>query len=285
MTSKHNHFCLLIHCLQRDGSGKAKAHPELFIPMKDIEELILSIKRLEYRFGLPSTLTPSDDPTCVFTFDDGYFNNSCFLELAEKHDVPFILFLNSYNIIHQVPFIWDVWEATRDEKWGFSSAHYQSLYENLSPSEKASLMNDDHRPFTLQELTAFAAHPLTWLGPHTHTHQPLVGRHFANSDFEIEENRRFLKNFPKVLPNDLSLPCGLYTASTMRKLLRKFERVYTIDGGGFSAADRAINRISLVHPDMGGTLMSQIERSYRWRARLKRKLVNWRYSSDLTYRF
>ena len=103
-------------------------------------------------------------------------------------------------------------------------------------------------------------------------------------DREIGENLSFLSGFKNALTDDFSLPCGLHTRRLTRKLLARFKRIYTIDGGGFSPQDRVINRISLINPDVGGPLRDQIQQSFSVKARLLRKAINIRYSNRLLYR-
>jgi len=273
-----------MHCIRDKSAPEPIAHRELFIHISEVETLIRNLKQEGYRFALPGDIGQSDGLVCSLTFDDGYFNNRYFLEVAEKYGVPFILFLTSYNVIHQIPFIWDIWEATRTEKWRTSSADYRNLYENLNPNEKNLLNNDSHRPFTQEELDAFAAHPFVYLAPHGHTHQPMVGNYLEVMDAEIDNNLDFLSRYANILKKDFSLPCGLYTGRVKKRLLAHFERIYTIDGGDFLPGDRVIHRISLINPDFGGPLMEQIKRSFGIKSRLLRKAINIRYSSSLFYR-
>jgi len=282
MSFNQEHICLVIHCLKRKSSPPFLAHKELFIQLKDVEKMIRTLRQAGYKFVLPMNIKESDGPTCSLTFDDGYFNNSYFLELAEKYNTPFILFLTSYNIVSQTPFIWDIWEATRGNKLRMSYLiNYRKLYEKLRPEEKDLLKNENHRPYTMDELKIFASHPLAYLAPHTHTHQPIIGKYITNMDSELQENISFLNFFSGTLVDDFSLPCGLYTSSTKKRLLDRFKRIYTIDGGGFSPSDRVINRISLINPDVGGDLMAQIEKSFQRKSRLLRKIANIRYSNSL----
>jgi hypothetical protein len=278
-------LCLVIHCISNKISPAPQVHPELFIPLADVQELLIYLKAEGYCFKLPGDIGRSDGPVCSLTFDDGYFNNSYFLESAEKYGIPFILFLTSYNVIHQVPFIWDIWDATRTEKWPISSANYRKLYENLGHDEGDLLSKDSHRPFTRKELDSFAAHPLVYLAPHGHTHQPVVGKYIGSMNTEVDKNLAFLSRYGNTLKEDFSLPCGLGMESVRNKLLTRFERIYTIDGGGFLPGDRVINRISLINPDFGGPLREQIKRSFGIKSRLLRKAINIRYSSSLFYRF
>ena len=240
-------ICLCLHCIKGDSMPEPQAHRELFIGLAELEDLILSLKAEGYRFTLPGDAGKENGPVCSVTFDDGYFNSTLFVETAEKHAIPFILFISSYNVIHRVPFIWDIWEASRTQRWPVSSVSYRRLYESLAPEEKSLLHNDAHRPFTLEELEAFAAHPLVRLAPHGHTHQPLVGGYAEKAGEDLDENLAFLARYKGVLREDFSLPCGLYTRKLTRALLARFTRIYTIDGGGFSPRDRVIR------PDLAGS--------------------------------
>lgn len=260
------------------------AHKELFINLSDVDALVRSLKEDGYRFNLPGSATKEDGPVCSLTFDDGYFNNHHFLEVAEKYGIPFILFIASYNVIHRLPFIWDIWEATRTSKLSTSAADYRKLYESLNRNERDLLYNESHRPFTQEELSAFAAHPLVHLAPHGHTHQPMVGKYLKGMDAEIDNNLTFLAKYKGTLNDDFSLPCGLSTGRVKKRLLTRFQRIYTIDGGGFLPDDRVISRISLVNPDYGGPLKEQIRQSFGLKRRLVRKALNIRYSSSLFYR-
>jgi peptidoglycan/xylan/chitin deacetylase (PgdA/CDA1 family) len=280
----HGHLCLAIHCIRREGSPEPHAHRELFIGIPELEALFASLRDEGYRFALPGEAAEKNGPVCSVTFDDGYYNNRHFLETAEKYSIPFILFVTSYNVMRRIPFMWDVWEATRVGRWPLSSASYKKLYESMSPDERDLLSNDTHRPFAPEELEAFAAHPLVRLAPHGHMHQPMVGKYLEGMDREIGENLSFLSGFKNALTDDFSLPCGLHTRRLTRKLLARFRRIYTIDGGGFSPQDRVINRISLINPDVGGPLRGQIQQAFSVKARLLRKAINIRYSNRLLYR-
>jgi peptidoglycan/xylan/chitin deacetylase (PgdA/CDA1 family) len=281
MNMSTSNICLVIHCIRNPEDAEPKVNRELFINLSDIDVFIKSLKNEGYRFVLPCDVEKTKDPTCCLTFDDGYYNNHHFLELAEKHNIPFILFLTSYNVVNRLPFIWDIWAATRKERWPIVSIDYLKLYEQLNPSERDILNNDSHRPFTQEELEAFSANPLVHLAPHGHTHQPIVGHGLAEMENELEKNLFFLKRFKSVLPDEFALPCGLHTVLSRRKLLAMFRRIYTIDGGGNSPGDRLINRISLISPEYGGALMSQIRTSFKLMPKLKRRIVTSLFSYGL----
>jgi len=279
-----SNICLCLHCIGHETDPEPKAHRELFLPPRELAALFASLKDEGYRFALPGEIAEKSGPVCSVTFDDGYYNNRHFLETAARHNIPFILFVTSYNVVHRIPFMWDVWEATRTGRWPISSVNYKGLYESMKPDERALLSNDTHRPFTPEELGAFATHPLVHLAPHGHTHQPMVGPYLEHFDREIGENLSFLSGFRNARTDDFSLPCGLHTRRLTRKLLTRFKRIYTIDGGGFSPQDRVINRISLINPAVGGPLRGQIQQAFSVKARLLRKAINIRYSNRLLYR-
>ena len=99
----HGHLCLCIHCIRRDGSPEPCAHRELFIGVPELEALFGALKNEGYRFALPGEAAEVSGPVCSVTFDDGYYNNRHFLETAERHNIPFILFFTSYEDPRGVP--------------------------------------------------------------------------------------------------------------------------------------------------------------------------------------
>lgn len=279
------HLCLLAHCVSAPSSGIPLTHPELFIPFECLDELLGQLSDEQFHFCLPGNAVPGVKKTCSFTFDDGYANNMLFLPLAEKYQLPFILFLNSINITEQLPFLWDA--ASLTGTCGMRMVEdYRSAYACLDQSVIQRLLRDEnHRPFTLTELQEFSTNCWVHFALHTHSHQVLVGRFLAQAKMEIEENSRFLSQFPRSLKRDLALPCGLYTPGSANELLKLVDRLYTIDGGGTTQDSPIIHRVSLINPQIGGDLMSQVKKSFSWRAKLRRKIVNFRYAAPFFNRF
>ena len=275
------HLCLLAHGLTVPSSGPPLAHPELFIPLADVDELLGQLADEHFQFVLPGDAAPEARRTCSFTFDDGYANNALFLTLAAKYALPFVLFVSSINIAEQLPFLWDAASLART-RWRHWADDYRQAYRDLDPHAARRLLGDEnHRPFTPEELRAFSGDRWTHLALHTHSHQPLVGRFLARAAQELEENVRFLSQFPRVLLRDLALPCGLYTPLTARRLLNGLvDRIYTTVGGGATRAGPIVHRISLISPGIGGSLMSQIETSFSWKVKLRRQIAIFRYSAS-----
>lgn len=279
------HLCLLAHSISAASSSPPLTHPELFIPLACLDELLEQLAGEQFHFCLPGNAASEARKTCSFTFDDGYANNMLFLPLADKYKLPFMLFLSSINITEQLPFLWDIASLTQGNKIRLVD-DYRSAYAGLDPSVIQRLLHDEnHRPFTLAELHEFTASRWTHLALHTHSHQVLVGRFLAQAAMELEENSRFISQFPRSLMRDLALPCGLHTVGSVNQLLKLVDRVYTIEGGGVGQNPSIIHRVSLTNPQIGGSLMSQIEKSFSWRTKLRRKVVNFRYSAPLLNRF
>ncbi len=269
------HICLLFHSLREGGIAPA-IHPELSVELSQVETLILQLKEEGFHFCLPWE-GAGQKKTCSITFDDGYFNNTLFLSLAEKYHIPFIIFVSTFNVVSQMPFIWDIMKLKGIDDWGFARKNYLDMYEQFKPHDFESLMQFSHRPFTSEELLSFSVNPNVYLGLHTHSHQPLVGDYVDHVDWELDTNLEYLKAFKNILPKDVALPNGMYTQETIKKLRRRFDRIYTIQGGGFSLGASIINRISLINPHFGGDLMLQITKSFSFKRKILRNLKNVKY--------
>jgi hypothetical protein len=122
--------------------------------------------------------------------------------------------------------------------------------------------NDHHRPFSLDELRSFASNKNVNLGLHGHYHQPLISRHTDEWESEISNNRKFFIDNDLKYVNDYSFPSGIYTLKGIKWAKKRFDRVYTINGGTFKPGDNVINRITLISPSVSGrSLTEQIDRS------------------------
>ena len=280
-------LCLLFHCLSVDPTWTPRYHPELFVCGEQLEQFLTDLKRQGYIFRLPNEAQGTEGPVCSVTFDDGYYNVHHFLPIAEKLEIPFLIFLTSYNVQHQVPFIWDLWEAINHSVFEYGSVDYDDFYGRLTAGQKELIYDDNYRPFTKDELEELSASPWVKYGLHSHTHQPLVGIGMEDLKKDLETNRRFLDQFGNALTTDFSLPNGACEPKLIPELLAMFERVYTIEGGCYHTADRVINRISLVNTEMWGSLESQVDRSFSLRSRIRRRfpmLASCKRSADRVVR-
>ncbi|WP_127717836.1 polysaccharide deacetylase family protein [Halobacteriovorax sp. HLS] len=261
-------LCLLFHCIKKETSDYSQVNPSLYISLDEMDDLLGQLKNRGYEFTLPGK--SKEHSSCSITFDDGYSNNILFLDLAKKYKIPFILFLSSYYSENQVPYIWDLMKFHKHNTWSFYKDDYYESLKSLSTNQKMDLMDDSHRPLTIDEIHALDAEDEFYLAPHTHTHQPFYGNFEERSDEEIHKNLKFLKQFKSLIETEFSFPCGISSSKKRKELKNKFERIYTVDGGTYNKDDRVINRISLTSPKYAGPLLDQIENQLKWIYKVKR---------------
>ena len=92
--------------------------------------------------------------------------------------------------MHRIPFMWDIWEATRTGRWP-SRRQLQKALRIHEPGRERT-PEQRHPPALRAEGTgAFAAHPLVRLAPHGHTHQPMVGKYIEGMDPRSAKTFRF----------------------------------------------------------------------------------------------
>jgi hypothetical protein len=267
-------LCLLFHGLKLP-SEQPLVHKELFVNITDCEHLIKNLLDQGYQFTLPDTQAISSTKQCSITFDDGYECVSHFDYISKKYSIPYIIFVNTYNVIKSIPFIWDIWGLIGRGHLNPSSNKYKNLYQeiltnpNFSSSVKTLSEHPLHKPFSEKTLLKILENPLAHVAPHTHYHQPLIN-YTEEEKLDLQENLKLLESFPQVMNKDLSLPCGIHSRKTLRKLSKNFDKIYTIEGGSFSPNQKVINRISLLNPEVGGSLIHQIKRSFSLKLRIRR---------------
>ena len=264
------HIVLTFHCVRKDGSPPPSVFPELHIPERELEELVLQLRERNYRFCWPSEASKflgSDVRTCSITFDDGYANNLLFLRIAEKYSIPFMVFVASFNISDQKPFIWD-YMAHAGEKWDFRSDSYSDLYGGMRPEIVERLMTETYRPMRSDELAKLAASPLVKIGLHSDIHQPFLSERVDFFEEETNRNIEFLNSLSiRTSIQDFAFPNGLFSAAALAWAKLRFERVFTIDPEPRIGKSNVIGRISVIHLPGTRSLMAQVERGYSLRRR------------------
>jgi peptidoglycan/xylan/chitin deacetylase (PgdA/CDA1 family) len=271
-------ICLIFHCLRDSKSLPNEIHPEMFVEKDEVENLILQLIADGFVFKLPRDALKGEK-VCTFTLDDGYANNVLFLDLAKKYKIPFILFINSYNIINQSFFAWDVYVHKYKRMYPISRFDYLNFYKEFNSSECNVTIPKNYRPFSLDGLHRFLDNDYAHLGLHSHCHQPYVGDYLQVCLEDLETNREFVKKFNNHLTDEFALPCGLYTKKTISKLLKKCQYIYTTDGGGFSSQDLVVSRTSLINSNVGGELYGQIQSSFNPLKKIRRKLAIAKHSN------
>ena len=241
----NENICLLIHAIKDPHNSQKQqyCHPNLFLELKDIEDMILSIKERGYEFKLPHEIDPMRSGQCAITFDDGYQNNIYFLSIAQKYQIPFIIFVNSYYIETHRPFPWDI-NQIFPESINLDKSSYISQLNNL-PKEKLKFDNA-HRPFTVEELQNLSKNPLVFFANHTAGHTPIKNRFRYDNLAEIDDCSQFLSKFQNHLEYEFALPNGIYQMAILKNIKQRFKRIYTIRGGAMEGHNGIIHRISLI---------------------------------------
>jgi len=262
-------LCLTFHCLYNKGLENPLVNQELFISSEDIKKLCINLKSKGYNFCLPET-TIKNQRNCIITFDDGYYNNFYFLEIAEELKIPFIIFLSGYNIETNSPFLWDTipYSNINLKYW---NTDYSVSYNKVKESQ-IKLKYSIHRPFSIQELNSIGNRDYLNFGYHGYYHQPFTyfGENFITR--ELNESDKFMNKIMHNKINHFAFPNGLYSFYSKWKIKSKYDFIYTIQSGEFSNKSKFINRFSLLNPDIYGSLEGQILKANRISRRIIRKI-------------
>ena len=119
-------LCLLLHCLCESYDEIPHHGKDLFVSVSDMRTLAEELLTRGYKFA------PPDDPapdTVTLTFDDGYYNNYLFREIASSYSIPYTIFVSAHYVLSGEGFPWFM----NDGK-SYSRLHdfdYYSDYDSL----------------------------------------------------------------------------------------------------------------------------------------------------------
>lgn len=160
------------------------------------------------------------------TFDDGYYNNGLVVPVLEEFGIPAVFFIVTGNVRASKSFWWDVLHRearrqglTRDEVRARSS----ELKREPPEAVEARLVErfgarcfepvgDVDRPFTQEELRAFATHPLVHLGNHTRDHAILTNHRAGDVEARVRGCQEDLAELCGVEPKVIAYPNGNWSA-------------------------------------------------------------------------
>ena len=254
---------------------KAEINKEMFIDINEIEKLIKFLLKKNFRFLFCNEKINSPK-TCSLSFDDGYSGIKKFNEFSKKYSIPYTIFLNSHNILNNLPFIWDIYKYTYGKNFDFLS-DYKKEYSKISPKVVSKIKNNKiYMPLALEDLSELDKNSLVKFSLHTHYHQVLMGNNFQKYNEEIAKNKSFLENFKNSDSKSIALPCGFYDRKLLEKLNKDFDKIFTINGG-IAKNKKVVNRISLLNTE-NTSLLDQIEYFKSNFYIFKRYLVNKKYS-------
>ena len=269
-----NNICLALHAISSGKFDEPLVNKALSISESEFEGLIVQLLDNGFIFAeLGDNTQQNSQPKCYITFDDGYCSSLNFLKIAEKYHIPFTYFLTGFNILNEIPFIWDINEYYKLGPLSQFNSLSQA-YEDLKSRDMTPLLKQSHKPLTLNDLAFLDKHELVSFANHGFTHQPYVSGYESYIDDEISRGEDFLKVYKSYKKSEFALPSGLHLKSAIKDLSCRYERIYTIQGGYSDPRKSLIHRISLVNPKYNIDLMSQIKRSLLLKSRIKRKVSN-----------
>ena len=264
-------LCLCFHCLCESYEELPGDAQELFVSLADMRGLIEGLLGRGYRF---STVDDPADNTVAITFDDGYYNNLLFDELAQQYDIPYVVFVSAYYTQSGVGYPWlKAQGQSYAQMYNFDYyAHHQEADSHQSGSLSVSKDTTPQRPLTFRELSQLAGNGLAEIGCHGYYHQPL------SKEFETylhQEQTLALSALDEGLvtkPRYYALANGMYTAPVVRELLKTFTKVFTIEGLPYRPKDKVVHRMSLTSPSMSLPLIEQIDTATYLPRRIKRSV-------------
>ena len=190
----------------------------------------------------------------MFTFDDGYFNNSYVLPLLEKTGIPALFAITTDAVVSGRSFWWDVLYRERT-KGGVAPARIEAeaaplMRESAEAIERYLVLRfgpaaldptgDVDRPFSPAELRAFASHPCVFLANHTAGHEWLPGCSAPSVERTLRRAQDYLEEVAAVQALAVVYPFGDASAeavSVARRLglhlgftTRMAKQVVPIDG-------------------------------------------------------
>lgn len=181
-----------------------------------------------YRFIAPADLLSGLDPAgkyALITFDDGYFNNTLALPVLEEFQVPAIVFVSTDHVRQNKAFWWDVLYRERIAQGATPSAIYDEglalksmTTEDIESHLKARFGDSAFaprgsidRPFTPEELRAFAAHPYVHLGNHTANHAILTNYSLEQVQAQVRSAQESLEEMTGIRPSVIAYPNGAHS--------------------------------------------------------------------------
>jgi len=177
---------VLFHSLYpgRDELADGSLAPNQDITVQVFRSFVLEMLEAGYTAVTPAQVDAGLDAQARYfmvTFDDGYFNNILALDVLREFRVPATFFISTGHVRDGKSFWWDALgrqltsagitgvtqrrEIERVKQW--TSREIESWLLGRFGDRALEPCGDLDRPFTVQELQAFAANPWVHLGNHT----------------------------------------------------------------------------------------------------------------------
>jgi peptidoglycan/xylan/chitin deacetylase (PgdA/CDA1 family) len=231
---RHGLLCFLFHSLFRNESeiDQNLIDPLQRTTVSQFRELIQYYQNVGYRFIGQDELLRGVDPDgkyALITFDDGYYNNRLALPVLEEFNVPALFFISTHHIRQGKNFWWDVVYRERlaqgatpekvhceqiELKVMQAEPQEQHLRQLFGP-DAFKPRSDIDRPFTVDELRQFGAHPLVYLGNHTANHAILPNYSREQIRNTIADAQQWLTQQTTKPVVAIAYPNGAYTTDAL----------------------------------------------------------------------
>jgi peptidoglycan/xylan/chitin deacetylase (PgdA/CDA1 family) len=227
-------LAFMFHALFEDETALARheVDPQQRITTAIFEQFIAYFLAHDYTFVTPSQVLDGLDPTrnyALITFDDGYYNNLLALPILQRYRVPATFFISSAHVLTGQAFWWDVVYRGRQVtplSAVAQAAEYALLKQLQHPEIEEYLrthfgpdalrpVGDLDRPFTPDELRAFAQAPEVTLGNHTAHHAVLTNYAPAATLAELATCQRHLADLTGEAPQAVAYPNGNLSAEVV----------------------------------------------------------------------
>jgi peptidoglycan/xylan/chitin deacetylase (PgdA/CDA1 family) len=206
-----------------------KKHSYFYTPqhttIEDFETLTYDFVRNDYQFIDPEKITDillNKGRYVLYTFDDGYFNNSLTVPILNRYKAHTIFFISSEHIIKGKRYWWDslyhlykskiiTYSDYMNKKRYFKtikSDEVDDILLNSYGNEIIKPENDYDRPFTPSELLTFSKMPYVHIGNHTRNHSILTNYTIGEAKYEINKCQNDIKNLVGYFPKYISFPNG-----------------------------------------------------------------------------
>ncbi len=171
-------------------------------------------------------------PSCVVTFDDGYYYNYLISkDFLEKEEIPATFFITTQNIETEALFWWDEIVLHKDSLEKQTGKTLDQLFKQLKnnkPAEQSAFLKQyrphyatapipahHYRSMNKAELAELAELQYTTIGVHTVNHPKLSLLDCEEMFFELNESKKTIEEITNIPMNVCSFPYGSYNRETL----------------------------------------------------------------------
>lgn len=221
---------LLVHSLFRSEAElrNSQVYPHERMTVDKFVCLLRKLQEFGYEFihadqmDDPSSLP---DRSVLLTFDDAYKSIESCVEPMEEFNVPGLVFVVPWNVLHRECYWWDVFYRrlsaegrSEREVYGLIDDRKRMSAERIREEiidrwggHALCFETDLDRPFSLEELHILARHPLFSFGNHTYRHTALPFQDGATISSEIRLGKQWIQEMFGRTSKFLAFPNGDYS--------------------------------------------------------------------------